>query len=179
MGGKYLFQFIICKNFGIVYLQTEDLDLHALCSSCCNEVVLESDIDNDSLCLRFREIISVVKGIKNVLFRENGAEGRNFCENIRQFNLALAFASFGASIEAGCVPGQGYYSFRVQGLTYHLSSNLGGVETDKKYAQLYFIDPSSANQCRISNNSNCNPDSLIELDQILRSINGYSKFFFF
>jgi hypothetical protein len=113
------------------------------------------------------------------LFRKNGAESRNFRENIRQFNLALAFASFGASIEAGCVPGQGHYSFRIQGLSHHLSSNLWGVEPDKKYTytQLYFIDPSSANQCRISNNSNCDPDSLIELDQILRSINGYSKFF--
>ena len=103
----------------------------------------------------------------------------NFREHIRQFNSSLAFASFGASIEAGCVRGRGPYNFRVQGITYHLSSNLQGPRNEtKKFAQLYFVDSNVANQIWIINNKDCNPNLIvIEFDQILRNINGYSKSF--
>ena len=112
------------------------------------------------------------------MFNESGAESKNFREFIREFNSGLAFASFGASIEVGRVPGQGPYSFRVQGIIYHLSSNLQGVENEnKKFAQLYFIDSNAANQIRINNNRQCNPTLFIEIDEISRKINGYSKSF--
>lgn len=179
MGGKYLFRFISCEKCGIIYFQFEDLDLFALCFNCRNEVVLEDLAITDILKSRAfsREIIPTVKRIENLLFNNEGLQSKNFRKNIRQFNSALAFASFGASLEAGGVPGRGPYSFRVQGIIYHLTSNLNSAEKDKKYAQLYFIDSSLANQYRVSYNRDCDPNLFNELDQILRDVNGYAKIY--
>ncbi|KAF2355516.1 hypothetical protein FHG87_013728 [Trinorchestia longiramus] len=57
-----------------------------------------------------------------LLFDADGAEGSNFTQNIRNYNSAFAFASFGANIRPP--PGRGPYCFRLQGQTYHSASNL-------------------------------------------------------
>ena len=74
------------------------------------------------------------------LYNQCGCQSKNFRENIRSFNSALAFVSFGASVAAGSLTGKGPYRFKVQRIIYHLRSNLGGFQNDKKYAQLYFMD---------------------------------------
>lgn len=109
-------------------------------------------------------------------------ESNNFGENIRQFNSALAFASFGASVSTGNIQnisGFGPYCFKVQGIIQHLSSNLREDDPAKiKYAQLYFVDSSLANQYRHNRNSCCSQSLLMELDQLIRSINPYAEMFY-
>lgn len=96
-------------------------------------------------------------------------ESRHFRENIRQFNSALAFASFGASVSTGNVQtasGYGPYCFKVQGIIQHLSSNLKENDPTKiKYSQLYFVDSSLANQYRQNRNCNCSATLLENLDR--------------
>ncbi|KAF2345947.1 hypothetical protein FHG87_023298 [Trinorchestia longiramus] len=48
--------------------------------------------------------------ILSLLFDADGAEGSNFRQNIRNYNSAFAFASFGANIRPPS--GRGPYSFR-------------------------------------------------------------------
>ena len=105
-------------------------------------------------------------------------QSNDFVTNIRQYNSGLAFASFGATVGAGCVPGRGPYSFRVQGIIYHLSSNLRQDDNaQRKFAQLYFIDSSLANQCRSANNPQCSLELFIELDTLMRNVNNYARTF--
>jgi hypothetical protein len=51
----------------------------------------------------------------------------NFRTNIRQYNSALAFASFGANIKSP--PGRGPYCFRIHGQIYHQVGSLNPVCT--------------------------------------------------
>ena len=46
-----------------------------------------------------------------------------------------------------------------------------------KYSQLYFVDSSLANQCRLNRNKDCLESLLNNLDE-LRRINPYAKTFF-
>ena len=51
-------------------------------------------------------------------------QSKHFRENIRHFNSALAFASFGASVSTGNVQNvssRGFCCFKVQGIIQHLS----------------------------------------------------------
>lgn len=116
---------------------------------------------------------NVPKLIKELLCNDHRCSN-NFVENIRQYNSSLAFASFGASVAAGNVPG-GAYCFKVQGVIHHLSSNLREEEhTRRKYSQLYFIDSELANECRKTRYSRCLPELFTELDTLLREENIYA-----
>ncbi|KAF2365903.1 hypothetical protein FHG87_003346 [Trinorchestia longiramus] len=71
-----------------------------------------------------------------LLFDADGAEGSNFRQNIRNYNAAFAFASFGANIRL--LPRRRPYCFRLQGQTYHYASNLHADDPEeRRYGQLY------------------------------------------
>jgi len=119
-----------------------------------------------------------VPALLQQLVNNTHVDSREFRANIRQYNSSLAFASFSASVSAGSVPGRGPYSFRVQGIIHHLSSNLRvNHNSERKYAQLYFIDSAEANQCRITTNPNCSPSLLRALDNLMRMENAYARAF--
>ncbi|KAF2369120.1 hypothetical protein FHG87_000128 [Trinorchestia longiramus] len=65
-----------------------------------------------------------------LLFDAHGAEGSNFRQNIRNYNSAFTFASFGANIRPP--PGRGPYCFRLQGQTYHYGSNLHADDLEER-----------------------------------------------
>jgi hypothetical protein len=155
MSGKYLFRFFICENCEALDFENDSINTHGFCHTCFDPVTMTDDSENENASSHFRDIIPAYDRITDLMTNKYGSQSINFRQNIRSFNSALAFASFGASMEAGCVPGRGPYCFRVQGLIYHLRSNLGNAQRDKKYAQLYFIDSNLANDERIKNNPNC------------------------
>ena len=100
------------------------------------------------------------------MLNECGSQSTNFRQNVRSFNSSLAFASFGASVKADSLPGNGPYCFKVQGMIYHLRSNLGGIQNSNV-----------ANNQRINNNPKCDSNLLNELDTLFRNINRYSTSF--
>ena len=74
------------------------------------------------------------------LLRNLDPKSKNFLENIRKFNSALAFASMGAQISLP--PGHGPYCFRIHGQVYHNSGALHPIEGQtRKFAQIYILDP--------------------------------------
>ncbi|XP_057381786.1 uncharacterized protein LOC130704351 [Daphnia carinata] len=98
---------------------------------------------------------------------------------IRNYNNALAFASMGAQIDSP--PGRGPYCFRIHGQIYHNTTAIGYQHEDNapKYAQLYFIDSSQANEFRASNPANVRCDRFLmeQLDSLLRQCNPYAAMY--
>ena len=74
-----------------------------------------------------------------ILLKETNREGKNFRENIRSFNNAVAFASMGANIVSPT--SNRPYCFRIHGQIYHRIGSLH-AEAGKNahYAQLYILD---------------------------------------
>lgn len=90
------------------------------------------------------------------LFTTDEEEGSNFRRNIRNYNSAFAFASFGAAMKYPA--GRGPYCFRLQGQTYHHASHLHPNEDEtRRYGQLYILDTNEAINTRThaQENSNC------------------------
>ena len=75
----------------------------------------------------------------------------NFRNNIRNYNSAFAFASFGANVDL--LHGHGTYCFRIHGQTYHCTNTLYPNDGEEpQYGQLYIIEGNQAvnrrmNQC--------------------------------
>ncbi|UYV72234.1 hypothetical protein LAZ67_9002265 [Cordylochernes scorpioides] len=100
---------------------------------------------------------------------------KNFMENIRSVNSALAFASMGANLAPP--PGYGPYCFRINGQIYHRSGALHPENDDQRvFAQLYILDPDEAARQRmiISKNSGCNPDLMKLLSLYIAGINPFA-----
>jgi len=119
--------------------------------------------------------------IKNLL-RNTHPESKNFWDNIRQFNSALAFASFAASVLIGNIQnvlGRGPYCFKAQGVIQHLSGHLRESDPKKlKYSQLYFVESSLANQCRQNRNKDCLESLLNNLDKLRHNKSVCKNFFY-
>ncbi|UYV63730.1 hypothetical protein LAZ67_2005450, partial [Cordylochernes scorpioides] len=100
---------------------------------------------------------------------------KNFMENIRSVNSALAFASMGANLAPP--PGYGPYCFRINGQIYHRLGALHPENDDQRvFAQLYILDPYEAARQRmiISKNSGCNPDLMKLLSLYIAGINPFA-----
>ena len=67
----------------------------------------------------------------------------NFRNNIRNYNSAFAFASFGANVDL--LQGHVTYCFRIHGQTYHCTNTLHPNDVEElQYGQLYIIEGSQA-----------------------------------
>ncbi|KAF2350597.1 Porphobilinogen deaminase N-terminal, partial [Trinorchestia longiramus] len=91
-----------------------------------------------------------------LLFDADGAEGSNLRQNIRNYNSAFAFASFGANIRPP--PGRGPYCFRLQNHTYHYASNLHADDPEeRRYGQPYILETNETIQtiANVHENANC------------------------
>ncbi|RCN51900.1 hypothetical protein ANCCAN_01988 [Ancylostoma caninum] len=108
---------------------------------------------------------------------EDRRRHRNFLENIRNFNSALAMASMGASVDT--LTGRGPYCYRIHGQVYHrlgaLHPNTGG----RQYGQIYILDTELAAQQRLGNaqNLNCDPDVMLFLSRWFAANNIYAQSF--
>ena len=77
------------------------------------------------------------------LITHNDFRSQHFLKNIRQYNSAMAFASFGAKLD---IPtGYGPYTFRLHGQIYHQSGSLHPPDgTAPCYSQLYILEGDEA-----------------------------------
>ena len=101
---------------------------------------------------------------------------RNFRDNSRSYNCALSFGSMGANIQE--FTGTGPYCFKVQGQIYHRTSNLHAPDGQTpKYAQLYVLESSEANEHRMNEpaNQNCLQEIIQNIDGWMRANNIFAK----
>lgn len=87
---------------------------------------------------------------KNLLEGDT-AEAKNFRANIRKYNSAMAFASFGYQ-PAKLSPGIPVVA--VHGQVYHITSACIVASDKPKYSQIYFLDPEFATSARMTNPNN-------------------------
>ena len=113
-----------------------------------------------------------------LLITNNDEVTRNYLDHVRQYNSALAFASFGANIVSP--PGHGPYSFRIHGQIYHQVAGLAPVPGKQpKYASLYFLDSEQAviERHRQASNTGCQSNTMILLHDMLRYCNPYAHIY--
>ncbi|GLV39494.1 hypothetical protein CBL_21402, partial [Carabus blaptoides fortunei] len=110
------------------------------------------------------------------LMKGHHVHSKNFMQNIRSINSALAFASMGANIAPP--PGYGHYCFRINGQIYHRAGALHPINEDqRKFAQLYILDPDDAADQRmlIKENAQCVPSLMRELSKFIYENNPFSS----
>jgi len=110
------------------------------------------------------------------LFTGNDDAAKNFRNNIRQYNNAMSFVSFGAKVTPP--PGYGPYCFKIQGMVHHRVSSLHSENVnDSAYGQLYILDFDAANDVRLARgaNSGLRKEILSKLNGILQKWNLYVK----
>ncbi|KAF2368867.1 hypothetical protein FHG87_000374 [Trinorchestia longiramus] len=91
-----------------------------------------------------------------LLFDADGAEGSNFRQNVRNYNSAFTFPSFGANIRPS--PGRGPYCFRLQGQTlFKFICNLHADDPEeRRYGQFYTLETDEAIHTRANSHENTN-----------------------
>jgi hypothetical protein len=114
-------------------------------SNCCNKgkVILEPLGEPDDLY--------------KSLFDGRHPESKNFLENIRNYNSALAFASMSAKLDP-FMNTSGPYFYKVSGQVYHyVSESSRSISSMASYSQLYMLDSKEATLKRTNNsiNSKC------------------------
>ena len=112
------------------------------------------------------------------LMLEDTAQGKNFRANIRQFNSAFSFASFGENIAPP--PGRGPPCFRLCGKVVHRSGTLYPEHGfPPLYSQLYIYDGERALDERMNRheNRNCHPDVMRTIQNVMHRDNPYALAF--
>ncbi|GBM28854.1 hypothetical protein AVEN_43573-1 [Araneus ventricosus] len=104
----------------------------------------------------------------------NSQEAKNYRQNIRECNAALAFASTGAEIKEP--PGTGPYCFHIHGQIYHMVSPLYSNERNKPVCRhLFIFDSSETSNGRKENNQACLHSEMEKLHALLRSMNPFAE----
>lgn len=106
----------------------------------------------------------------------SSVQAKNFRTNIRRYNSAFAFASFGA--QTASVPGRGTYCFRIHGQIYHHTNTLHPSEgRSPEYGQLYIIEGEQAITTRMGNEANqpCRSDVMQELLAVMEDYSPYTR----
>ncbi|KAF7968482.1 hypothetical protein HWV62_30509 [Athelia sp. TMB] len=112
------------------------------------------------------------------LYLGTSQQGREFLENIRQYNAALAFTSLGVEQDNGVNIGPGPYVFRIHGVLCHRAGSLLPPQgRSPTYAQLYIHDPRAALQYRISRNGNLRADTLELLQDVISTSHYYAGYY--
>ena len=97
----------------------------------------------------------------------------HFLNNIRQYNSAFAFTSFGVTGNAGQRnPSARFMSVQVHGELYHLQGPLNINHSNPRYNQLYIYDPTFASSIRTSNNAELDPELTKDLSIMLHENSG-------
>ncbi len=86
-------------------------------------------------------------------------KSKQFMQNIRKYNNALAFASMNCKLIN--LESSGPFCFKIHDQIYHQISSIHPNENEKpKFCQLYFLDTETALRERLNNvqNVNCDPE---------------------
>ncbi|XP_071574288.1 uncharacterized protein [Temnothorax nylanderi] len=117
------------------------------------------------------------------LFMENNAPSKNFMDNIRSYNSALAMASMGAPGNRNPldVVNLAPYCLKIHGQYHHLTSKAMRPCDGQppRYAQLYFLDTEEAVHHRMNNKANqgCDPALMRDLSCFMIQCNEFAKTF--
>ncbi|KZS07139.1 Uncharacterized protein APZ42_029230, partial [Daphnia magna] len=125
-------------------------------------------------------LLNIALNCFTICLPNNHPKSPHFIKMVRNYNNALAFASMGAQIDH--LPGRGPYCFRIHGQLYHDTRAVRYQNEDSlnhrapKYAQLYFIDSTQANEFRSykPGNGRCDPFLIAQLDFLLCQCNPYA-----
>ena len=111
-------------------------------------------------------------GVLRELLTENTVTARNFRNNIRAYNSALSFTSFGSEFDpAQSLPGHGPPVFRIHGSVYHVSGRLHPDNPSQaKYAQIYLYDHQHALNVRQGLNPTLRVDILADLQTMITEL---------
>ena len=99
-------------------------------------------------------------------------QDKHFCNNIKEYNNALALASLGIDQTPESGP-----NFKVLGKLYHRIGSIGQPENDKpKFAQLYFYDQENETQNRLDHQKKHLKSQVVKvLQKMLHKNNPYIK----
>ncbi|KAF8605222.1 hypothetical protein BDV93DRAFT_419279, partial [Ceratobasidium sp. AG-I] len=114
------------------------------------------------------------------LWINNHQHSNNFLSNVRQYNNAFAFTSFGfRSQQPPPPPGHGPTVFVIAGECYHAYSDLDHGDNPPQYAQLYIYD--SAAQAAYRNQHPANrrtvAELMVELSEVFNTHHIYARQF--
>ncbi|KAI0769480.1 hypothetical protein BC629DRAFT_1642421, partial [Irpex lacteus] len=110
------------------------------------------------------------------LYDARTPQAKEFRQNIRQYNAALAFTSLGAKIDDSVLHGSGPYVFRIHGELCHLAGSLlAPPEHQPQYSQLYIHDPQYALQCRMQRNDGLRRDTMDLLQRVISVNHAYAE----
>lgn len=123
------------------------------------------------------------------LYTNDDADAKHFRERIRQYNSALAFASFTAKEKTENTSGNATRNVNAGGggpwvwkSGYTIYHRVGTIFPDApenaRYSQLYFYDPDEALDIRMRRNGKLNRDTMKYLEDLLLSSNHYTHVFF-
>ncbi|KAH9955993.1 hypothetical protein BC827DRAFT_819539 [Russula dissimulans] len=144
---------------------TKSSDAYPQFSTCCQRGQVDLPLKPNPPSF----LMNVLEGVDNQL--------KEFHENIRQYNMSLAFTSLGVA-EDRLVNRRGGWVLRISGELYHLIGSLhpnDGVVPS--YAQLYIYDSHVALHHRMNRNSNLRVDTMATLQTMLLSSHRYAHEF--
>jgi hypothetical protein len=98
---------------------------------------------------------------------------KNFRKNIRAYNGAFCFTSFGAELDRDLLARGGVYTFRIHGAVYHrIGSLLPVVDARPKYSQVYVYDTDNELSYR-QYSDKTKPETLLALQQVIHQVNPF------
>ncbi len=113
-----------------------------------------------------------------VLLTNKESNAVKFRDQIRMYNLVLAFTSLGAKVDELVIGGLGSYSFRIQGELHHKIGSLCPTEGQRpQFAQLYIHDMKHEHQNRHAVMPSLDPTTLDQLLTMMYNINPYVEVF--
>ncbi|KAF8056978.1 hypothetical protein FPV67DRAFT_1397701, partial [Lyophyllum atratum] len=111
------------------------------------------------------------------LLEGDDSQAKEFRENIRQYNMALAFTSLGVTDDKA-VNRRGGWVFRILGQLSHNSAALEPPDgTPPSFSQLYIYDPAVALRQRMHRNGNLRHDTMQALQTMLLANHRYAPIY--
>jgi len=151
---------VICPHCHALYFDCEKLTFswvnYPKFGICC----LQEQIQLPSL--------QPLTGILHNYLTGDDYSSREFCNNIRQYNVAFAMTSVGVKIDNLVTRQSGLYCFKIQGELYYLTGALLPYGNHPPtYAQIYILDTVEQLNVRRANNNNLDPAVMDNLQAML------------
>jgi len=149
----------------------------------CHALLFQYEVKDQSasLCCHKGKVALqdiVVPDFLRELIEKNDHTTKEYLLNVRKYNSALAFASVQVnSVQFNRV---GPYCFKINGQMYHSVGSLNAPQGQvPSYASLFIIDADEALQHRLhhSANTECSPDLMRSLQDLLQHCNPYAQLF--
>ena len=152
--------------------------MHELCAH-CRALRFKNErrncCHNGKVKLDLTDFQNYPQELKHLLTGKN-LPAQNFRRIIRQYNSAMAFASFGAHVST--LHGRGPSTFRIHGQIYHRTGSLHPAEGEAPtYSQLYIIEGSEATRYRLERPENnvCRQDTIELLTNVINRLSPYAR----